>query len=75
MVVADGLATGDAQVLQDSDAAGDQTYDTAPVAFSVAEPPVQITALLPALTTGRGFTVTVTFAEFEHPAAEVPVTV
>jgi hypothetical protein len=53
-----------------------QTYEFAPLAVSVADPPGQITdgdALTD--TAGLAFTVTLTLAVAEHPLAFVPVTV
>ena len=41
----------------------------------MADPPGQMDILLPALTTGKGFTVTVTVAVFTQPLLLVPVTV
>lgn len=47
----------------------------APDATSVAEAPVQIVEFGETVTTGNGFTVTVTVVEEEQLAAVVPVTV
>lgn len=48
----------------------------APEAVSVSLVPAQMDeALAAAVTTGRGFTVTLTVATFEQPFASVPVTV
>ena len=51
----------------------DHAYDDAPDAVSCAEDPSQILPGELMLTTGFGFTVTVTLAEELHPA-DVPVT-
>ncbi len=55
---------------------GIHTYEVAPVAVSVAEPPTQIAeAEVLAATVGSGFTVTATVAVAEQPNWFVPVTV
>lgn len=55
---------------------GDQEYVDAPEAVKLTEEPAQIEGVLgETLTTGIGFTVTVTVVLATHPAAEVPVTV
>jgi hypothetical protein len=74
VVVPEGLATGDAHVVQDNPVEGLQAYVVAPVALSVTELPAQIAVSAPALTVGNGFTVTVLVAVLEQPAL-VPVTV
>jgi hypothetical protein len=75
VVVTEGVATGLTHVAQESVAEGVQAYVAAPVAASVTEPLGQIAALLPADTVGKAFTVTVTLAELEQPAADLPVTI
>ena len=55
-----GLATGEAQLVQDKPVAGVHEYVVAPVAVSVVLEPVQIAVFAPALTVGRLVTVTVT---------------
>ncbi len=50
-------------------------YVAAPEPFKVTEPPWQTAWFAPALTVGKAFTVTVTWAVFVQPLAAVPVTV
>ena len=52
-----------------------QEYVDAPVAVKVTVPPKQTDCAKPALTIGKGFTVTVTADVLIQPAADVPVTV
>ena len=54
---------------------GVQLYVLAPLAVSDADAPLQIGEGVATVTTGRGFTVTVTCAVAEQPFASVPVTV
>lgn len=75
VVVVVGFAIRLAHVLQESPVVGVHIYDTAPVAFSVVLAPRHIATFEPALTTGNGFTETVTDDAALHPAALVPVTV
>ena len=76
MVVTVGLATGLLQVVHDKPVDGDQLYAVAPVAVNVVDEPLQILTAEPALTVGRGLTVTATLAVLEQPVdVLVPVTV
>jgi hypothetical protein len=70
-----GLAVGLAQAVHDNPVDGVHTYDAAPVAVSTVLLPLHIMAFAPALTTGNGFTVTVTIAVSIHPVAFEPVTI
>ena len=71
-----GLATGLLQVVQDKPVDADQLYAVAPVAVNVVDEPEQILTAEPALTVGRGLTVTATLAVLEQPVVVlVPVTV
>ena len=54
---------------------GVQEYVCAPLAVRVVDAPLQIGAGVATVTTGSGFTVTVTCAVAEQPFASVPVTV
>ena len=45
------------------------------MAVNVVDDPMQMLTSEPALTVGRGFTVTVTLAILEHPLPLLPVTV
>jgi hypothetical protein len=58
----------------ESDDDGDHTYVLAPLADRPVGIPAQITALVPAVTTGKEFTVTVTDAMLLQPEV-LPVTV
>ena len=66
---------GLAQVIQDKPDEEDQLYETPPVAVNVVDEPLQILTAEPALTVGKGFTITVTLAVLEQPLVLVPVTV
>lgn len=67
------MAVTVAPVVAESPPAGDHVYEVAPVAVSVAEPPLQIVGEL-TLIVGVGLTVTVEVAVPEQPPV-VPVTV
>jgi len=67
VVVTAGLATGFAIVVELNPAAGVQLYDVPPLAFNVADDPVQMLTSLPASAAGSGITVTVTTSVAEHP--------
>ena len=75
MVVEDGLAVTLEPVVELRLVDGVQVYVLAPLAVSVTELPIQIGDGVGTVTTGSGFTVTVTCAVAEHPLASVPVTV
>lgn len=66
VVVEDGFAVTVLPVVAESPVAGDQLYEVAPVAVSVAEAPLQIVAEFTA-TTGFAPTVTVAVAVPEQP--------
>jgi len=74
VIVADGFATTDAPVVALNAVAGLHKYELAPLAVRVVDCPSHIDAE-ETVTTGSGFTVTVTCAVAEHPFASVPVTV
>ena len=67
------MATTELPVVDDSPVAGDQVYESAPVAVNVVEAPSQMVAP-GTFTTGVGFTVTVEAAVPVQPLS-VPVTV
>jgi hypothetical protein len=73
-VVVVGFAVTDAPVVADKPVAGDQLYVDAPLAVSTVLDPLHIVAG-GTLTTGIGFTVTVTVVVFVQPATLVPVIV
>ena len=73
MVVTGGFASTVAPVVAESPSGGDQLYEFAPAAVSVAANPSQIMEELTVIT-GIGLTVTTDVAVFEHPEA-IPVTV
>jgi carbohydrate-selective porin OprB len=76
VVVLAGLACTVAALVASKPVGGDQLYVAAPLAVSVAEPPLQIVAEPGAtLTIGDELTATVTLAVLWQPLADVPVTV
>jgi hypothetical protein len=70
-----GVATGEAQFVQDNPVEGVHAYVFAPDAVIVVELPKHIALLPPAFTTGLGLTVTVTIPVSLQPLAVVPVTI
>ena len=74
VIVEDGLATTVGPVVVLRDVEGLQEYVLAPLAVSVVFCPVQMVRSGETLSTGIGFTVTVTCAVAVHPSAS-PVTV
>ena len=75
VVVEDGFAVIGEPVDELKFVDGIQVYVCAPLAVSVADCPLQIAGGTVTVITGRGFTVTVTCVEAEHPLLSVPVTV
>src|SRR5258707_14218846 len=73
-IVEDGLAVTDEPAVELNAVAGLQEYVLAPPAVRVTDCPAQIAAGLVTVTTGSGFTVTVTSSLWLH-ALDVPVTV
>ena len=69
-----GVATTLVPEVDDKLPPGDQLYEMAPLAVSVAEDPAHIVGELTVIA-GNVFTVTVDVAEFVQPDASVPVTV
>ena len=54
LVVTVGVATGDAEVVEERPLAGLHTYEFAPLAVKVVDAPAQIATSAPALTVGNG---------------------
>ena len=75
VVVDDGFAVTGEPVDELRLVDGVHEYVCAPLAVSVADCPLQMAGGGVTVTTGRGFTVTVTCAVAEHPLPSVPVTV
>ena len=71
----DGLAVTLEPVVALNAVAGVQVYVLAPPAVSVVDWPLQMGDGVATVTTGSGFTVTVTCAVAVHPLLPVPVTV
>jgi hypothetical protein len=73
-MVETGFATTEEPVVALNEVVGLHVYEFAPLAVSVVDCPLQIVAE-ETVTTGRGFTVTVTCVVAVHPLLSVPVTV
>jgi uncharacterized membrane protein (DUF4010 family) len=75
VVVADGVAVTLAPVVADRPVAGNHVYVAAPVAINEVDEPAHIATLVPAVTTGNGFTLIVIVAGALQPSLVVAMTV